>query len=152
MDFIGPIPKSKSGDNGILVIVGTLTKAVTLEPIKMTYGVPVIAKIFFKRIYTKFGLPRKIISDRDPKFTGAFWNRLLELTNTKLVMSTAYHPQTDGQTEHTNRTLEHILRSNINYWQDNWDDLLPAAEFAINSHLNESSGFTPFELMYGKNL
>jgi hypothetical protein len=63
MDFIGPIPKSKSGDNGILVIVDTLTKAVTLEPIKMTYGAPVIAKIFFKRIYTKFGLPRKIISD-----------------------------------------------------------------------------------------
>jgi len=117
----------------------------------MTHTAPLIAKIFYKRIFTRFGLPKKIISDRDPRFTGAFWRRLLELTNTKLSLSTAYHPQSDGQTERTNRTLEQYLRHNVNYWQDNWDDYLPTAEFVINSSPNESTGFTPFELMYGKN-
>jgi hypothetical protein len=151
MDFIGPLPKSTNNNDGILVIVDMLTKAVSLEPIRMTFNAPAIAKIFYRRIFTRFGIPKKIVSDRDPRFTGAFWRRLLELTNTKLALSTAYHPQTDGQTERTNRTLEAILRANINYWQNNWDEFLPSAEYAINSAPNESTGFTPFELMYGKN-
>jgi hypothetical protein len=151
MDFIGPLPRTPTKENGILVIVDTLTKAVSLEAIQMTYNAADIAKIFYKRIFTRFGIPTKIISDRDPRFTGAFWRRLLELTNTKLALSTAYHPQSDGQTERTNRTLEQILRANVNYWQNDWHSHLPAAEFAINSSPNESTGFSPFELMYGKN-
>ena len=109
MDFIGPLPKTPAGNNGILVIVDMLSKAVTLDAIRMTHSAPDIAKIFYKRIFTRFGLPKKIVSDRDPRFTGAFWRRLLELTNTKLALSTAYHPQSDGQTERTNRTLEQYL-------------------------------------------
>src|SRR3954469_17180473 len=81
MDFIGPLPKTTSNHNGILVIVNMLTKAVALEPIRMTFKAPDIARIFYKRIFTHFGTPKKIVSDRDPQFTGAFWRRLLELTN-----------------------------------------------------------------------
>ena len=72
MDFIGPFPKTKSRDNKILVIMDMLTKAMALKSIKITYRAPVIAKIFFKRIFTRFSLPKKIISDRDLRFTGAF--------------------------------------------------------------------------------
>ena len=151
MDFISPLPVTKNKDNAILVIVDTLTKAVALTPIKTTDGAPIIAKIFFHKIIHRFGMPHKIISDRDTHFTGTFWRCLLELTNTKLALSTAYHPQTDGQTEHTNRTLEQILRNSVNYWHNNWDDYLSAAEFVINSSPNDSTGFTPFELMYGLN-
>ena len=118
MDFIGPLPKSNNGYDTILVIVDMLTKAVSLEPVKTSVNAPEVAKIFYKRIFTRFGIPTKIVSDRDPRFTGAFWRRLLELTNTKLALSMAYHPQTDGQTERTNRILEAILRANINYWAD----------------------------------
>src|SRR5215212_4702588 len=149
MDFIGPLPETKDKNNAILVIVDTLTKAVSLIPIKTTDGAPEIARIFYRQIFSRFGVPQKIISDRDPRITGAFWRRLLELINTKLALSTAFHPQTDGQTERANRFLEQVLRNTINYWQTNWDDLLPAAEFAINSSVNESTGFAPFELMYG---
>jgi hypothetical protein len=73
MDFIGPLPKSTSGFNGILVIVDMLTKAVSLAPIRMTYNATNIAKIFYERIFTRFGIPKKIVSDRDPRFTGSFW-------------------------------------------------------------------------------
>jgi hypothetical protein len=90
-----------------------------------------------------------IISDRDPKFTSKFWQTLFKLVNTKLALSTAFHPQTDGQTERANRTLEQYLCAFINYKQDNWANLLPVAEFTINNAKNASTGFSPFYLANG---
>ena len=149
MDFIGPLPTTQNGYDGILVIVDTLTKAVTLEPIKFTFGAIQIAEIFFKRIISRQGLPIKIISDRDPRFSGEFWKTIFSLVGTEVALSTAYHPQSDGQTEWSNRTLEEILRGHVNGLQDDWDRFLPMAEFAINDSVSPTTGFSPFQLMYG---
>jgi hypothetical protein len=149
LDFVMPLPETAEGFDGLLVITDPFTKAVTLEPIKTTYGAVEVAEIFFKRIVSREGLPIKIISDRDPRFTGEFWKNLFRLIGTEIALSSAYHPQSDGQTERTNRTLEEILRNHINATQDNWDKLLPMAEFAINDSVSPTTGFTPFQLMYG---
>src|SRR3954467_10010512 len=149
MDFVMPLPVSEEGFDGLVVFTDPFTKAVTLEPIKTTYGAIEIAEIFFKRIVSREGLPIKIISDRDLRFTGEFWKNLFRLIRTEISLSTAYHPQSDGQTERTNRTLEEILRNHVNATQDNWDKLLPMAEFAINDSISPTTGFTPFQLMYG---
>ena len=152
MDFIGPLPQTKKhGYNGILVIVEMFSKAVTLSPMNFEYDAKDIAEIFFTRIISRFGFPKRIISDRDPRFTGKFWKRLFELVGTKLSLSSAYHPQTDGMTERTNRTLETIIRAQINPSQDDWDEHLPMAEYAINDSPSDTTKFTPFELMYGMN-
>ena len=149
LDFIGPFQPTKRGHTGILVIVDMLTKGVTIAPIKMTDSAKEIAWVFYLKIITHFGCPQKIISDRDPRFTGKFWQELFHLIGTKLSFSTAYHPQSDGQTERANQTLETVIRSQINGSHDNWDLLLAGAEYAINSTVNISTGFTPFHLTYG---
>jgi len=109
-----------------------------------------IAKIFFATVFKNHGLPRTIISDRDSKFTSRFWQALFKHLGTKTAMSTAFHPQTDGQTERLNRTLEEMLRIYATYKQDEWDEYLPAAEFAYNNSKQASTGFTPFELDNGQ--
>ena len=151
LDFIGPLPVTEEGYDGILVIIDMFTKATTLEPIKFTYGTSEIAEVFFKRIISRQGLPIKIISDRDTCFTGEFWRSLFKMVGTEIALSTAFHPQSDGQTERTNRTLETILRNQVNATQDNWDKLLPMAEFAINDSVSVTTKFSPFQLMYGMN-
>src|SRR5213080_710558 len=149
LDFIGPLPRTKSGYDGILVIVDMFSKLVSIIPIEFSYGAKDVAEIVYQRIVTRFGFIKKIITDRDPRFTGAFWKQLFKLHGTKLALSTAYHPQSDGQTERTNRTLEQVIRTQINGKGDNWDTLLPMAEFAINTTVNVSTGFSPFQLTYG---
>jgi hypothetical protein len=89
--------------------------------------------MFFNHWYRCFGLPKKIISDRDGRFISKFWKELFRLTQTRLAMSTSRHPQTDGQTAKANRTLEEIIRLYINYQNNNWDDLLPGLQHAYNS-------------------
>ena len=95
------------------------------------------------------GLPESIISDRDTRFTSKFWMSLMELLQVKINMSTAFHPETDGQTERVNQTLEHYIRSYCSYQQDNWALLLPLAEYAYNTSLSEYSKATSFEIDYG---
>jgi len=109
IDFIGPLRATQNGYDGIMTITDPFTKAVTLEPMNFTYGAMEIAEIFFKRIVSRQGLPLKIISDRDPRFTGEFWKNLFTLLGTEISLSTAYHPQSDGQSKRTNRTLEEVL-------------------------------------------
>jgi hypothetical protein len=111
---------------------------------------PEVAKLFFSVIFKNHGLPRVIVSDRDAKFTSHFWQALFKQLGTKTAMSTAFHPQTDGQTERLNRTLEEMLRAYVTYKQDQWDEYLPAAEFAYNNSKQASTGFTPFELDCGQ--
>ncbi|POM64515.1 DNA/RNA polymerase, partial [Phytophthora palmivora] len=104
------------------------------------------AQLFLDIVFRYHGLPETIVSDRDPGFTGAFWDTLSQLLGIKLTMSTADHPQTDGQTERVNRVLEDTLRS---IWADaprSWSDQLPMVEFALNNAVHASTGFTPFYL------
>jgi hypothetical protein len=100
--------------------------------------------LFFDRWFRDFGLPEKLISDRDTKFTSDFWRALHKLVGTRLNMSTANHPETDGRSERTNRTLEDILRAYVSPFHNDWDDRLAIAEFAINDSVHASTGVTPF--------
>ena len=97
------------------------------------------------------GVPDSIVSDRGARFTSNFWKSLWDQMGTKLHMSTAFHPQSDGQTERANRTLEEALRTYVNSNHDDWDVHLPLLEFAVNSSQSLSSGQTPFMMNYGEN-
>jgi hypothetical protein len=109
-----------------------------------------VAQLYFDNVFRHFGLQEKIISDRDGRFTSRFWQELHALLGTKLAMSTAFHPQTDGQTERTNRTIQETLRAYVNYKQDDWDLLLTAVEFSINNTRSRATGYTPFMLDTGR--
>jgi hypothetical protein len=150
MDLITQLPRSRSGNDAIVVFVDKLTKMVHYAPTLTTVTAPQLAEIFMREVVRHHGVPESILSDRDPRFTANFWNGLWKSLGTKLVMSTAYHPQTDGQTERANRTLEEGLRAYVNERQSDWDEHLPALEFAVNNSVQASTGFTPFHLNYGQ--
>ena len=144
MDFIVQLPQSAQGNDAIMVVVDKLTKRVHFVPTTTEASAEETAELFFERVISQHGLPKVIISDRDSKFISHFWKKLFQLMGTTLKFSTAYHPQTDGQTERMNRVLEEMLRGFINHPQDNWEKLLPAVEFAYNSSVQASTGQTPF--------
>ena len=150
MDLITQLPVTKKKNDAIVVFVDKLTKMTHLVPTKTTVSAPHLAEMFYKEIIRLHGIPKSIVSDRDPRFTSNFWKCLWKLLGTKLAMSTAYHPQTDGQTERMNRTLEDMLRAYVNYEQDDWDHYLTAAEIAINNSQQASTRFSPYYLNYGR--
>ena len=150
MDFITHLPVTKAGFDAIFVVVDRLSKMAHFIPAKTTDTAADSAMRFFASIYRLHGLPNEIVSDRDPKFTGHFWRTLCDSLQVKLSMSTAYHPQSDGQTERTNRTLEQYLRNYVNYKQDDWDALLVTAEFAYNNAVHTSTGMSPFQFCSGR--
>jgi hypothetical protein len=152
MDFIVQLPKTKNGNDAIYVNVDKKSKMGHFVPMKTTATAPEVALLFFREVVKHHGVPKIIVSDRDSKFTSSFWNSLWELLDTKLAMSTAFHPQTDGQTEIMNRSLEQMLRAYTNECQDNWDTLLPYAEIAYNNSRNSSTGYSPFYVNYGEEI
>jgi hypothetical protein len=110
-----------------------------------------LAKIFVKEVWRLHGLPNSIVSDRDAQFTSKFWSSLMSLLDVKLRMSTAYHPQSDGQTERVNSTIEAYLRTYCNREQNDWSELLPLAEYAYNNSATTATGMSPFYANYGFN-
>jgi hypothetical protein len=103
-----------------------------------------------EHVFRLHGQPQSIVSDRDPRFTSRFWMEVMKLLGTRVKLSSAFHPQTDGQTERVNRTLEQMLRMFVGPRQDNWDELLPVLEFACNNAVHDSTGYTPFVLNSGR--
>lgn len=150
VDLITHLPPSANGNDAIVVFVCRLSKMVHLHACSTTVDAKGMARVFVTEVFRLHGLPTEIVSDRDPRFTGHFWKELCDLLHIKQSMSTAYHPQTDGQTERVNRVVEEVLRHYVNPMQDNWDVLLPLVEFAINNAFHESIGTTPFFLNYGQ--
>ena len=148
MDFIGPFPPSNEF-NYLWVIVDKLTTMVHLIPTTTVVSAKKLAEIYFERIFPLHGLPKAIVSDRDSKFVSKFWSTLHKILGTTLLMSSAYHPQTDGATERVNRTVGSILRSMVSTDQTDWYQKLPFVEFALNSSTSKTTGFSPFELNYG---
>jgi transposase InsO family protein len=132
MDFITQLPKTKGGWDAIVVFVDMFSKMVHLVPTKTTATAPDTAQLFFNHVFKLHGLPKAIVSDRDAKFTSKFWQTLFKTMGTRLVMSTAFHPQTDGQTERANKTLEDMLRAFTSYRQDDWDQHLSSATLQIS--------------------
>ncbi|CAE5963235.1 unnamed protein product [Arabidopsis arenosa] len=118
-------------------------------PCKKTTDALQVASLFFQEIYKLHGLPCSIVSDRDSRFLSHFWRSLWRLLRTKLDMSSAYHPQTDGQTEVTNRALGDLLRCLVGDNIKSWDRVLCQAEYAHNRAVNRSTGFSPFQVVYG---
>lgn len=148
MDFIVGLPSS-NGYNAIWVIVDRLTKMAHFVPCKDSINAQELASAFTKDVFRLHGLPDEIISDRGSVFTSRFWQSLLKLLGIKSSMSTAFHPQTDGQTERVNAILEQYLRAYLNYQQDNWVTLLPLAEFSYNNTVQATTKRTPFEASLG---
>jgi hypothetical protein len=146
-----PLPVTPRGYNAVVVFVDRLTKMIKIAPCTDQVTAEETAKLFFEHVWRQgHGIPKVFVSDRDPRFTGAYWQALFKLLGTRLNMSTSNHPQTDGQTERANRTIEEMLRAYIAPLQDDWDTHLVNLEFAYNDSVNATTGFTPFYLNYGK--
>ena len=153
MDFVTGLPIStdwkENSYNSILVIVDRLTKMVHYEPVKVTINAPGLAEVIIDVVIRHHGLPDLIVTDRGSLFTSKFWSSLCYFLGIKRRLSTAFHPQTDGQTERQNSTMEAYLRAFVNFEQNDWAKLLPMAEFAYNNAKNASTGYTPFKLNCG---
>ena len=150
LDLITSLPKTASGATAIVVFVDRLSKMVHLAPCTDEVSAENLADIFLDKVFKHHGLPRELVSDRDPRFTSKLWQALLARLGVTQALSSAYHPQTDGNTERVNRVLEDMLRHFIDPTQSNWEQLLPCIEFAINDSYHESIRAVPFMLNYGK--
>ena len=150
MDFIIEIPLTIRNHTGIVVFVDRLTKMVRLAPLRTGFSASDVIDQLISQVFKHHGLPTELVTNRDMRFTSAFFHRLMENWEVKQKMSTSFHPQTDGQTEVMNKTLEDYLRAFTRDGQDRWDEMLTMAEFAMNNAVNLSTGETPFFLNYGR--
>ncbi|GKE85065.1 putative reverse transcriptase domain-containing protein [Tanacetum coccineum] len=150
MYFITKLPKMKSGHDTIWVIGDRLTKPANFLAIQEDYTTERLARLYINKIVTRHGVPVSIISDRDGRFTSRFWQTLQKDLGTRLDMSIAYHPQTDGQSERTIQNLEDMLRACVIDFGGNWDVHLSLAEFSYNNSYRLSIRCAPFEALYGR--
>ena len=148
MDFIVQLPLS-NGYDAIYVCVDRFTKMAHFCPTNSTITAEGTAALYLEHVFKNHGLPDDIVSDRGTQFVSKFTRRLLELLEVTGNRSTAYHPQSDGQTERTNQTLEQYLRTYCGFHQDDWSQLLPLAEFTYNNAQSTSTGMSPFFANYG---
>ena len=150
MDAIIALPPPKQKNTAIFVFVDRDTKCAHFAAARTKSSAGDVAWLFVNHVWKHHGVPKEIVSDRDTRFTSEFWREVCRLVGIKQSMSTAFQPQSDGQTERTNRTLEDYLRHFVNARQDNWDVLLPTAEFAYNNAWQATVKNTPFFLNYGR--
>uniref|UniRef100_A0A251RRD4 RNA-directed DNA polymerase n=1 Tax=Helianthus annuus TaxID=4232 RepID=A0A251RRD4_HELAN len=150
MDLITKLPRTKKGHDAIWVIVDRLTKSAHFLPIREDFSAEKLAKIYVDEIVSRHGVPLNIISDRDARFSSRFWRTMQSAMGTQLNLSTAYHPQTDGQTERTIQTLEDMLRASVIDFGGSWDSHLPLIEFSYNNSYHSSINMAPFEALYGR--
>ena len=150
MDFVCGLPRTRLGHDAVWVIVDRLTKSAHFLPIKMTYSLERLARLYIDEIVRLHGVPVDIVSDRDSRFLSRCWRSLQEGLGTKLSFSTAYHPQSDGQTERTIQTLEDLLRAYVVDWSSEWNRDLSLIEFTYNNSFHSSIQMAPYEALYGR--
>jgi hypothetical protein len=150
MDFIIGLPRTQSGYDSIWVIVDRLTKVAHFIPVNTTYSGPQLAQLYMSRIEYLHGVPKKIMSDRGTQFTLKFWERLHETLDTQLCFSSAYLPQTDGQTERVNQILKDMLRASTLQYGRSWYKSLSYVEFSYNNSYQESLKMALFKMLYGR--
>jgi transposase InsO family protein len=143
------LPKSGNFDSVLTIVDHDCTKAALFFPCNKSVDATGVAAIYAQQVFPHYGVPQKIISDQDPRFTASFAQAVCAQLNIKQNISTAYHPQTDGQSERANARLEQYLRIYGNAEQDDWVKLLPMAQYMHNSWINTSTGYTPFDLLIG---
>jgi Integrase zinc binding domain len=151
LDLITDLPMSKGYDLVLTIVDHDCSKAAIFLPCQKTIDAEEVARLYVQHMFPHFGHPYYVISDRDPYFTSHFTHQMCALLGITQNISTAYHPQTDGQSKRTNQWVEQYIHIYGNNQQDNWADLLPLAQFIHNSWLNVSTKQTPFELLYGAN-
>jgi hypothetical protein len=150
MDFIVGLPLTTWKFDSIWVIVDRLTKSAHFIPIHTKYQVEKYVEIYIAHVLCLHGVPKMIISDRGLQFVARFWEQLHASLGTHLIHNSAYHPQTDGQTERVNQILEDMLRAYVIEYLGSWDKNLPWAEFSYNNSYQESLKMAPFEVLYGR--
>ncbi|GJR71050.1 putative reverse transcriptase domain-containing protein [Tanacetum coccineum] len=150
MDFVTKLPKTTNGYDTIWVIVDHLTKYAHFLPMRENDPMEKLMKLYMKEVVTRHGVPVSIISNRDGRFTSLLWQALHKALGTRLDMSTAYHPETDGQIERTIQTLEDMLRACVLDFEKNWDRQLSLVEFSYNNSYYTSIKAAPFEALYGR--
>lgn len=148
LNFVGPLPED-DGFNYLLTITDHLGADIRLIPCRKDVTAECVAALFFDNWYCENELPKTITSDHDKLFVSRFWAVLHELTGVKLRMSSAFHPETDGSSERTNKTVIQCLRFYVDHSQRGWVKALPQVCFAIMSTVNASTGFSPFQLQLG---
>ncbi|GJY12113.1 putative reverse transcriptase domain-containing protein [Tanacetum coccineum] len=148
MDFFTNLPKSSQGYNTIWVIVDRLTKSAIFVPMRETDPLEKLTRMYLKEVVTRHGIPVSIICDRDPRFASHFWRSLQKALGTSLAMSTAYHPETDGQSKRTIQTLKHMLRACVIDFGKGWINHLPLVKFSYNNSYHASIKAAPFEALY----
>ncbi|GKA74511.1 putative reverse transcriptase domain-containing protein [Tanacetum coccineum] len=149
MDFVTKLPRTSSGYDTIWVIVNRLTKFAHFLPMHEDYKMDRFARLYLNEIVARHGVPISIISDRDSRFTSKFWQSMQKVLGTRLDMSTAYHPQTDRQSERTIQTLKNMLRACVLGFGGSWNVHLPLVEFSCNNSYHSSMRCAPFEALYG---
>jgi hypothetical protein len=150
MNFIIGLPNTSQKHDSIWVIVDRLTKTAHFLPVHTTFTAKKYAEIYIEQIIRLHGVPKTIISDRGGQFLARFWEQLQISLGTRLIRSSAYHPQTDGQTERVNQILEDMLRACVIQYGKSWDQCLPLAEFSYNNSFHSSLQMAPFEALYGR--
>nr|GEX46117.1 reverse transcriptase domain-containing protein [Tanacetum cinerariifolium] len=150
MDFVTKLPKSSQGYNTIWVIVDELIKSAIFTPIRETDLMDKLARIYLKEVVTRHEIPVSIISDRDPRFASNFWRSLQNALGTRLDMSTAYHPKTDGQSERIIQTLKDMLCACAIDFGKGWVNHFPLVELSYDNSYHASIQATPFEALYGR--
>jgi hypothetical protein len=150
MDFITGLPQTSGKRDAIWVIVDRLTKSAHFLPISMKWKIEQLAKLYIREIVRLHGVPTDIVSDRDSRFVSRFWSELQRAYGTQLKYSTAFHPETDGQTERVNQILEDMLRACALDYAGSWEEMLPLAEFSYNNSYQTTIQMAPFEALYGR--
>ena len=150
MDFVVGLPLTGRKHDSVWVVVDRLTKSAHFLPVRTDYSLDKLAELYIKEIVQLHGIPISKISDRDPRFTSRFWGKLQEAMGTRLNFSTAFHPQTDGQSEKVIQILEDMLRSCAIDYEGSWDRHIPLVEFVYNNSFQSSIGMAPYEALYGR--
>jgi Integrase zinc binding domain len=148
-DLITDLPKSGNFDSVLTIVDHDCSKAALFFPCSKNVDTTGVAAIYAQQVFPHYGVPQKIISDRDPHFTAVFARAVCAQLNIKQNISTAYHPQTDGQSEWANARVEQYLCIHGNAEQNDWVELLPMAQYVHNSWVNTSTGYMPFDLLIG---
>uniref|UniRef100_UPI00292D4351 DDE-type integrase/transposase/recombinase n=1 Tax=Bradyrhizobium sp. 33ap4 TaxID=3061630 RepID=UPI00292D4351 len=149
MDLLGPFSRSSSGNRWIIVATDYLTRYAETKALPQGTAAEV-AKFFIESIVLRHGAPKTIITDRGTAFTSRLTQEILRLSHTVHRRTTAYHPQTNGLTERLNKTLADMISMYIDVEHRTWDEILPYVTFAYNTAVQETTGFTPFRLVHGR--